>query len=124
MPRTGLRGDVSGEVVMAMRPSGVVQNLTIGAASVVSTVFTAVNQDTTYLESTGGPPVQPSGCTHVRLCSTTDVWVLFGSAPVATASNAMLLPAGVVEYFAVDALDKIAGIQVSAGGTLNISEMS
>lgn len=118
----GLHSDVEGEVVMALRPSGRVQNLSIGASSVQSAPFTAVNQNTSGLD-TGLLTSLPTGTTHVRLVATTDCWVAFGTNPTASStSGSILLPANSVEYFPVDTSDLIAVIQNASAGTLNISE--
>lgn len=64
------------------------------------------------------------GSSVVRLCSTTDCRIAFGSDPTAI-STSLYLPAGAVEYFRANrGTDKIGVIQVSAGGTLNIVEMN
>lgn len=61
----------------------------------------------------------------VRVVSTADVWLEFGSAPVAVAESAgaVYLPAGLVEYFRILAGYKIAGILASGTGSLNIAVM-
>jgi hypothetical protein len=109
---------------MALRPSSVVQNLAIGAGSVASNAFIMVNQNTTYTESAAGPPTIPTGTTHVRLCATSDCYVVFGMTPTATVATGTLIPANCPEYFAVDQGEKVAVIQSSAGGFLNVVEMS
>jgi hypothetical protein len=118
----GLQSDVHGRIVMALRPSTRVQNLLTGAASVVSTVFLPVNQNT-QLQDTGAGQSGPTGTTHVRLCSTADCWVMFGpNNPVAVAGTSTLLPASTPEYFPVQPNDQIAALQVTVAGTLNIVE--
>jgi hypothetical protein len=120
----GLQSDVHGRIVMALRPSTRVQNLLTSAASVVSTVFLPVNQNT-QLQDTGVGQSGPTGTTHVRLCSTADCWITFGpNNPVAATATSMLLPAGTPEYFPVQPLDQIAALQVTVAGTLNIVECS
>ena len=58
----------------------------------------------------------------IRIVSTTDCYVEIGSAPVATAAD-WYLPAYLVEYFRVEpGSDKVAVLQVSAGGTLFVTE--
>lgn len=119
----GLRDDIHGRTVMALRPSSRIQNLSIGASSVASTVFLAVNQNTLMqdagtLSGTSGP----SGTTHVRLVSTVDCYVLFGQSPTVSSTTGLFLPASSPEYFPVEPLDQIAVIQSAAGGTLNVVE--
>jgi hypothetical protein len=58
----------------------------------------------------------------IRIISTTDCYVQIGSAPVATSAD-WYLPAFVVEYFRVEpGSDKVAAIQVAAGGILYVTE--
>jgi len=59
----------------------------------------------------------------VRLVSTTDCHVAFGSSPTATTSS-MYLPANQVEYFLVAASEKVAAIRANADGTLYVTEMA
>ena len=61
--------------------------------------------------------------TTIRVVSTTDCYLKFGAAPVATSSN-MLLPANVVEYFAATPGVKLAAIQKTVSGTLYVTEMT
>jgi len=84
---------------------GVSQALTVGASSVQSALPQA-------------------GVTIVRLFSTVDAWVSFGSNPTAVAEGAtsMFLPAGIVEYFEIRADEKIAVIQNSTSGKLYLTE--
>lgn len=79
-------------------------NVTIGAASAQSA---AVNAATRF----------------VRLKADADCYVNFGPNPTAVAGNVML-SAGDTEYFAVDVGQswKVAVIQKTAGGLLNVSE--
>lgn len=123
MARTGLYPDVHGNVVMSLRPSTRVQNVTYTATPGTSLPFLVVNQDTTYKETTaGGPASNVVGTTHVRLVSTTDCYVLINPGAVATATNGFLLPAGAAEYFPVDTLDVISVVQSTTAGSLNIAE--
>lgn len=89
-----------------LRFSGVSQNVTVaGASAAVTNAFGSVGD--------------------VRLVSTTNCWVNFGKTPTAAvAANNIYLPAGVVEYFHVSPGEKVAVIQDSAGGTLNVAEMT
>lgn len=84
---------------------GVSQSLTVGASSVQSALPQA-------------------GVTIVRLFSTVDAWIAFGTNPtaVAEASNSMFLPGGIVEYFEIGVAEKIAVIRNSTSGKLYITE--
>lgn len=64
-----------------------------------------------------------TGVHVVRLVSTTNCHVAFGTAPTATTSD-MYLPADQAEYFVVSPGQKVAAVQVDAGGNLNVTEMS
>lgn len=119
---TGLHADVHGHIVMALKPSSRVQNIAIGAASVQSTVFQVISQNTINQDTGLSSPSGPSGSTHVRLAPTADCFVLFGTNPVVTVTNGFFLPAGSVEYIPVDVGDVLAVIQSTAGGSLNIAE--
>lgn len=84
---------------------GVSSVLTVNATSAASGDFTA-------------------GVTILRLFSTVDCWIAFGSAPtaVAEAAGSMFLPAGIVEYFERKEGEKLAVIQSSTTGKLYITE--
>jgi len=86
---------------------GVSQAITVGAASVQASSFT-------------------DGVTIIRLFSTVDSWVAFGSNPTAVAEGAssMFLPGGVVEYFEIKNGEKVAVIRNTASGKLYITEGS
>lgn len=65
--------------------------------------------------------------THdVRVVSTTNCHIAFGSDPTAAATddNGIYLPAGVVEYFHVTPGQKLAVIQDTGAGVLCVAEMS
>ena len=59
----------------------------------------------------------------VRLAATTACYISIGSSPTATSANA-ILPANTVDYIIVEPSDKIAALQVSAGGALSVTECS
>lgn len=63
-----------------------------------------------------------NGVGIVRLMSTTDCYVKFGVSPTAT-TNDMYIAAYQPEYFKINAGEKVAAIQVSASGTLGVTEM-
>ena len=112
-----IKVDAHGLTVQAARPS-VIQNITISVASVQSLAFT-VGSIGDYGQD--GVMIRPQTTQHIRLCATSDCYVVFGPAPIATASG-LLLPAMTPEYFWVLPGEKLAVIQVSATGTLNIVE--
>lgn len=85
-------------------PRNVAQKVTVGGSSTQSAAFNAVTK-------------------LVRLLSTVDCYVAFGSNPTATSSS-LYMVAGVPEYFAVDPGSKVAVLQVASGGNLSIAEGS
>lgn len=112
------------EGVQAGRPFGS-QTLAIGAASVPSVAFATIPFPGSY--SPSGVPIDTTQnqTSHVRLIATSNCWIAFGSAPVAVPSGAgsIYLPLGTPEYFWVLPGEKIAVIQDSAAGLLNIAEL-
>lgn len=89
-------------------PTSIVQNVTYTGTAGASTAI-AANE-------------APGRTVTVRLCATTDCYYLRNA--TVTASTGTLLPAGVVEYIRVGNLDTISAIQVSAGGSLNVTTMA
>jgi len=111
--------DRRGQPVQAARPA-ITQNITIGAASVQSAAFAVASQPFGGMAS----PFQQN-TQHVRLVSTTNCWVSFGASPTAAmGSNSIYLPANTPEYFYVNPGEKVAVIQDTAAGTLNIAELA
>lgn len=90
-----------------LRLSGTSQNVTVsGTSAAVTNAFAATTGD-------------------IRVVSTTNCWIAIGASPTATTgAGSSYLPAGAIEYFHVTGGQKIAAIQDSAGGTLNVSEMT
>jgi hypothetical protein len=110
--------DTYGLTVQAARP-GIVQNIAIGAGSLQSLAFTVGSIGEYAMD---GTPTRPQTTQHVRLCATSDCWVMFGPNPTASATVGMLLPAMTPEYFWVLPGEKLAVLQASAAGSLNIIE--
>lgn len=96
-----LARDINRDIVQALRPATNQQVSVSSASAATATAFTK---------------------TVVRVCSTTDCRVAIGADPTALATS-LLLPAGVVEYFAVSPGDKLAAIRESADGLLTVTEM-
>ena len=59
---------------------------------------------------------------RVRVVTTTAAFVSFGSSPTATTSD-IYLPADTPEFFHVAPSSKVSAIQLSAGGTVYVTEM-
>lgn len=98
-----LQNDENGRPMQLLRML-TVQNVTVSGTSAQSAAFGEKTQ-------------------AVRLISTTRCYVMFGPSPTATTSNGALLEIGIPEYFAVTPGAKLAAIQSTAGGSLNIVEM-
>lgn len=81
-------------------------NVAVGAASAQTQVF--------------GPHIDV-----IRVVSTTNCWINIGTNPTAAnADDNLYLPANVIEYFRVAPGQRLAVIQDSAAGTINVSEMT
>ena len=61
-------------------------------------------------------------CFALRVVASTDTRIRIGNGPVTAVTTDTLLPAGVPEYVAATAGQKIAAVSASAG-TLNITEI-
>ncbi len=96
--------DYNNNPIQAAYP-GAAQSVAIGAASAQST---AVGSSTRC----------------VRLRATADCYVKIGGNPTANTTTSTLLGAGETEYFRVNPGDKVAVIQASAAGTLNVTELA
>lgn len=99
MTRPNLVFDASGYPIPMLR-WGTTSNVAIGAASAQSGTFTS--------------------CV-IRVAPTVDCWVRVGANPTATTSSTLIF-AGAPEYVLVPEGQKIAVLQASAAGTLNITE--
>lgn len=64
-----------------------------------------------------------SAVSIVRVAVNQDTYVAIGTNPTATA-NSLMMPAGSVEFFAVDPTDLIAVLQVSVAGRVSITELT
>jgi len=113
--------DRHGLTVQAARPH-ISQTITFTGTSAQSAAF--------YVNEGGGYDVNnaplPTTTTHVRLIASAACWIAFGASPVAVPSTspAIYLPPGAPEYFWVRPGEKIAVIQDSGTGTLNIAELA
>ena len=64
-----------------------------------------------------------NGVQKVRVLCTTDAYVKIGSSPTATTSDAYVVGLS-PEYFTCSQGEKVSAIQVSAGGTLYVTEIA
>lgn len=63
--------------------------------------------------------------TKVRVLVTSDAWVLIGPlGTLATVGTGMYVPAKAAEYFTCTSGQVVSAIQDTAGGTLNVTEVS
>ncbi len=92
-------------------------------------MFQCISPGTSQALAVGGSSVQSAlpqtGVTIVRLFSTADCFVAFGSNPTAVVEGAssMFLPAGIVEYFEIRIDEKLAVISATAlTGKLYVTE--
>jgi hypothetical protein len=60
----------------------------------------------------------------IRVLTTTDAWIVIGNNPTATVATGTYLPAKAAEYFTCTPGQKVSAIQDTAGGTLNVTEVS
>jgi hypothetical protein len=118
-----LKVDGHGQLVQAARPY-LSQTVSIGAASAQSAAFSTGNVAAGY-NADGTPVSGTNNTTHIRVVATSACWIAFGSNPVAAASTSpsIYLPAFTPEYFWVVRGEKVAVIQDSAAGNLNIGEL-
>lgn len=63
------------------------------------------------------------GSPFVRLASTTNCYVAFGTGPTATTSDMLVATSNKGEVFKINPNWKVAGIQVSAGGVLSVTAL-
>jgi hypothetical protein len=85
---------------------------------------TSYRPGTTTTQAFTGTSAQTSGTFGrgtYRLWADQDCYVAFGPNPTAAAASSMPLTAKTPEYVDLQAGDKIAVIQLSAGGTLSIT---
>jgi len=100
------------------------------AEGLSSGMFQVISPGTSQVVLVGASSVQASafsdGVSVVRVFSTADCWLAFGTNPTAEAESAgsMFLPAGMIEYFERKEGEKVAVIQSSSSGKLYVTEGS
>jgi len=67
--------------------------------------------------------VVTAGVQKVRVVATSACYIAIGVSPTATTAG-IYLPADSPEYFTIAAGEKVSAIQLSAGGTLHVTEVS
>lgn len=82
-----------------------------------------IHQSAAYTSSAGTVTnVVGNGVVKVRVVTTTAAYVKIANAPTAAATD-MYMPADSPEYFTVSQGQKVSAIQVSAAGTLHVTEI-
>lgn len=64
-----------------------------------------------------------TGTNKVRVLTTTDAFITIGNSPTATTAD-VYMPALSAEYFTITPGQKVSAVQVSANGTLHVTEVS
>lgn len=80
-------------------------------------------EDVTISAVSAQSTAAPASTMFARLCPTTDIRYRIGANPTALTTDT-LLPAGTPEFIPMAAGLKIAAIQESAGGKLNVTFMA
>ena len=90
-------------------------------ANIIKTIADIVS----IQETVGAASVQSAALSQgvYDLCSDTDCYIKISAAPTAAAATSYFLPADVIVRFLIEADHKVAHIQKSAGGLLNITEV-
>jgi|SRR5215831_9734727 len=119
-----IKNDQHGLPVQASRPA-LCQNITTSGASQQSAAFQS-GPITNVYNADGTLQTEPNNTTHIRVVAAQTCWISFGTNPTAAVGGtaSILLPAGIPEYFYVNRGEKLAVIQDSAAGTLNIAELA
>lgn len=97
--------DSDGHKFQAIVTGGTSQSVAVSGSSTQSSAFQAAT-------------------TVVRVYSTTDCFLKFGTNPTAVANTSIFLPAGVIDYLGVPQNQsyKVAVLQSTASGTLYVTE--
>ena len=81
------------------------------------------NENVAYTGTAAASAAFASGINHIRIVAPPAASYKIAGTPVATSSDTYL-PANVIEIIRVNPGQKISFIQVSAGGTASVSQMS
>lgn len=91
-------------------------------------IFQVIKPGASQVLNIGGSSTQSvswgATTTIVRLFSTQDMFVSFGSNPTAIANDSasIFVPGGIVEYYCVRGTEKLAAIQSQKSGVLYVTE--
>lgn len=117
-----IKVDEHGLTVQASRPA-LAYVLAFTGVNLQSPTF-AVKPPTPYL-SDGTTNLNNQNTNHIRLVSTVPCWIAFGTNPTAAVGGpgCIMLAPLVPEYFWVYPGERIAVVQDTAGGVLNVAEL-
>jgi len=121
-----LKRDEYNNQVQAMHPY---LSQAVTASSTVSTAsapFTFIKEPLPPVPNTGTPLAKAQRTMHIRIVSTVNCWISFGTAPVAakSGSTSMFIPAGIPEYFWVRPGERVGVLGDAATGALYVTELA
>jgi hypothetical protein len=96
----------------------------MGAVQYIGTGRLGASQDVAYGSSSAASAPFGAQTYKVRLVATTDCRIRIGDGTPTAVATDTYLPALAAEYFTVTPGQKVAAIQASSAGTLNVTEVS
>jgi hypothetical protein len=96
----------------------------MGAVQYIGTGRLGASQDVAYGASSAASAAFGAQTYKVRLVATSDCRIRIGDGTPTAVATDTYLPALAAEYFTVTPGQKVAAIQVSSAGTLNVTEVS
>ncbi len=120
-----VRSDRFGGLVQACRPA-LCYNVAIGGGTLQSPLFQAIQTGAGGASAGSGVVATPQHTTHIRVVATAGCWIALGANPTAAVGGAtsFYLPANTPEYFWVVPGERLAVIQDTAAGSLNVAELA
>jgi len=91
------------------------------AQQYIGTAYLGASQVKAYTATAAIDNVISPGVYKVRVVVTSAAYIKIGPSPTATTSD-VYMPADSPEYFTVRPGEKVAAVQVSAGGNLHVTE--
>jgi len=98
---------------MSKQPNQSVYRAIAGTSQTITSSGTAANNSTAFADNSS----------IIRVTATEDIRYRIGPSATAVATDT-LLPSGAVEYLGIVKGDRLSVIQVSTGGTVNVTEMT
>jgi hypothetical protein len=96
----------------------------MGAVQYIGTGRLGASQDVAFTGSSAASAAFGAQTYKVRLVTTTDCRIRISDGTPTAVATDTYLPALAAEYFTVTPGQKVAAIQVSSAGTLNVTEVS